>query len=197
MTPPTFFRIGGPAFEMDPFSTAAGIIAVIQIADRVIELCKYYIEAARDAPSDIRHIFVETSATKAVLDSLHFLHVTSCQQEAGDGTISKQSQEPATRALDHLYGDHGPVEACRRTLTDISRLFPHGHPNSTHASKASPNKSKVQVKAILTVLAWPLKEEKAKKLLAELVQHKSTINLALTIDSSRDIKDIKSRVSRM
>ncbi|KAK0618870.1 hypothetical protein B0T14DRAFT_430357 [Immersiella caudata] len=181
---------------MDPFSTAAGIIAVIQIADRVIELCKYYIETARDAPSDIQHIFVETSSIKAVLDSLHFLHATSRQHEAAHGTLPTQTPDPTTHALNHLYGDRGPVEACRRILTDMSYLFPQGSPNAAEPN-IPPNTSKAKAKAILTALAWPLKEGKAKKLLAELVQHKTTVNLALTVDSSRDIKDIKVKVNRM
>ncbi|KXX76563.1 Vegetative incompatibility protein HET-E-1 [Madurella mycetomatis] len=58
---------------MDPFSTAAGIIAVIQIADMVVSLCKCYLEAANDAPSDLRLILVETSTMKTVLESLSFL----------------------------------------------------------------------------------------------------------------------------
>ncbi|KAK4446724.1 hypothetical protein QBC34DRAFT_356380, partial [Podospora aff. communis PSN243] len=169
---------------MDPFSTAVAIIAVIQIADRVIELCKFYLEAARDAPSDLRHIFVETAALKAILDSLHFLHITS-------------TQELVTHSLVHLYGDDGPVEACRKTLTELCGLFPNDVPGATAASQASSKAARANLKSIMAALAWPLREGKARKLLSELVQHKTTINLALTVDSSRDIKSIKAKVDHI
>ncbi|KAK3389247.1 hypothetical protein B0H63DRAFT_556447 [Podospora didyma] len=43
----------------------------------------------------------------------------------------------------------------------------------------------------MAALAWPLKESKAKRLLSELVQYKTTISLALTSDLSRDIEEIR------
>ncbi|KAK4204649.1 vegetative incompatibility protein HET-E-1 [Triangularia verruculosa] len=58
---------------MDPFSTATSIITVIDVAAKVIALCKHYLVTACDAPSDLRRIFVETSALRTVLDSLDFL----------------------------------------------------------------------------------------------------------------------------
>ncbi|KAK0726405.1 hypothetical protein B0T21DRAFT_350542 [Apiosordaria backusii] len=155
---------------MDPFSTAAGVIAVIQIADRVISFCKEYLEAARDAPSDLRLILVETSMLKTILDSLDFL--TSCQHQ------------PASS--NYLFSSGGPIEACRKTLAELCQLFP---------SKGNSKKSKAKV--TLTALAWPLKEGKARKLLSDLAQHKSTVSLALTSDMSRDIKDVKHAVMQL
>jgi hypothetical protein len=49
---------------------SAGIIAIFQIADRVIGLCKLYIETVRDAPSDLRTILLETSTMKTILDNV-------------------------------------------------------------------------------------------------------------------------------
>jgi hypothetical protein len=51
----------------------ASIIAIYQIADRIIGLCKFYIETIHDAPSDIRKILVEMSALKAIFQDLEFL----------------------------------------------------------------------------------------------------------------------------
>jgi len=159
---------------MDPFSTAAGVITVVQLADRVIQICKWYIEATRDGvPSDLRHIFVETSTLKAVLDSLHFL---------SSGELSQHEAPSTTPGLGHLLGDDGPVEACRRILTTLSRLLRVPQTFSNAATTGNSSKS-FRVKAILAALAWPLKEGKARKLLAELAQHKATIMLAFTTDT--------------
>lgn len=145
---------------MDPFSTAAGVIAVIQIADRIISLCKNYLETVRDAPSDLRLIFIETSTLKTILESLNFL--ASYQQ---------------TTSLTGLLGDDGPVEASRKTLTELSNLFPSNYDTGTTSTS-----KRQKAKEILSSLAWPLKETKARKLLSELGQHKSTISLALAAD---------------
>jgi hypothetical protein len=44
-------------------------------------------------------------------------------------------------------------------------------------------KKKRKLIAALATLAWPLKEKKAKKLLEEIAQHKSTISLVLATES--------------
>jgi hypothetical protein len=43
-----------PAITME---VVASIIAVVQIADRIITMCKAYIEGVRDAPADLRHSY--------------------------------------------------------------------------------------------------------------------------------------------
>lgn len=134
---------------MDPLSTAASIFAVVQIADRVISLCKYYLELSRDAPSDLRAILIETSALRTILDNIQFL------ASSGHG--------PTT--LNTLTGDDGPIEGCRKTLDQLDGLF-----SSDYLHQTSGNRSKRRkVKATLTTLAWPFKEGTARKLLAEVV----------------------------
>lgn len=150
--------------EMEPFGTAAGIIAVIQLADRVIVLYKHYLESTLDAPSDLRLIFVETSTRKATVDSLNFLVLCQHEPTPPDVPLSKD----------------GPIEACRKTLEKLSELFPSDYTNESSGSTTQSKRRKV--KATLTALAWPLKETKARKLLSELGQHKATISLALTAD---------------
>lgn len=147
---------------MDPLSVAASIFAAIQTADRVISLCKFYLELASDAPSDLRVILIEASALKAILDNIQFL--------------ASNGHGPAT--LNTLVGKDGPVEGCRKALHQMSGLFP-----SEPAHRVSGTRSKRQkVTATLNTLAWPFKETRARKLLAEVVQHKTTLNLALTAD---------------
>ncbi|KAK3370926.1 hypothetical protein B0T24DRAFT_627387 [Lasiosphaeria ovina] len=162
---------------MDPLSIAASIFAAIQIADRVISLCKFYLELASDAPSDLRVILIEASALKAILDNIQFL------ASNGHGPVT----------LNTLIGKEGPVEGCRKALHQMSGLFP-----SESAQRTSGTRSKRQkVAATLHTLAWPFKETRARKLLAEVVQHKTTLNLALTVDISHDIKEIKGKASEI
>ncbi|OIW22523.1 hypothetical protein CONLIGDRAFT_606829 [Coniochaeta ligniaria NRRL 30616] len=162
---------------MDPLSIAASILAVVQIADRVISLCRFYLELSRDAPSDLRVILIETSALKTILDNIQFL--------------ASNGHGPTT--LSTLTGKDGPIEGCHKALDQLSGLF-----SSEYAHDASSNRSKRRkVKATLTTLAWPFKGSRARKLLAEVVQHKTTLNLALTADISLDIKDIKAKASEI
>ncbi|KAH8686369.1 hypothetical protein BGZ61DRAFT_454381 [Ilyonectria robusta] len=153
---------------MDPLSVVASIFAVVQIADRVISLCKYYLELSRDAPTDLRAILIETSALRTILDNIQFL------ASSGHG--------PTT--LNTLTRDDGPIEGCRKTLNQLDGLF-----SSDYLHQTSGNRSKRRkVKATLTTLAWPFKENTARKLLVEVVQHKTTLNLALTVDMWCEIK---------
>jgi hypothetical protein len=149
---------------MDPISIGASIIAFIQVADHVIDLCKSYLEAARDAPSDLRAILIETSTLRTLLDSLRFL--ASC------------GHSPTT--LHVPAGEEGPVEGCLRAINEIETLFPSDYtiPKGPWSSA-----KRQRVKVALAVLAWPFKEKKARKLLAELMQYKTTISLSLSTES--------------
>ena len=83
------------------------MIAIIQIADRIIGCCKFYIETARDAPSDLRIILRETSALKIVLENFKFL--SDC-----DGRLSA--------AKGRMFGADGPIKGCRRTVAELEKL---------------------------------------------------------------------------
>ena len=148
---------------MDPLSLAAGIIATIQIAERVIALCKRYLEAVQDAPSDLRIIFIEASTLKTILDNLQLL------ASWGHGPTD----------LDSLVGPNGPIEGCRRALTEISGLFPADYTQDTRCGRSKRRK----VKATLIDLAWPLKETRARKILTEIMQYKTTLILAIATES--------------
>lgn len=143
---------------------AANIIAIIQIADRVIGLCKFYLGNVHDAPSDLRAIFVEISAIKTSLESLQFLD--SCN-----------SRRPSL--LDGLSGDNGPIKGCENAIAKLEGLFPS---DIAHGSKGGRSKRR-KVNAASAALAWPLKEKRATGLLKELEQYKTTIHFALTMDS--------------
>ena len=140
------------------------MIAIIQIADRIISLCKFYVETARDAPSDLRAILIETSTLKTILENLNFL--TAC--DGPDSATAKQ-----------ISGADGPIEGSFRTVTELEKLFP----SDSIGTRGRKGSKKRRFNLVLTALAWPLKESKARKLLDEMMRYKATIILALTTNS--------------
>lgn len=152
----------------EAIALGASIIAIYQIADRVIGLCKLYIETVHDAPSDLRKILVEVSALKAIFQDLEFLK--DC-----DGKLST--------ALENMTGSDGAIGACRQAMADIDKLFPESYIDIHGSADGVSKRMKVACKATLVALAWPLKASKAKKLLQDILMHKTTITFALTVDS--------------
>jgi hypothetical protein len=58
---------------MDPLSAASSVIAVVQIADRIIDLCRAYITGVKDAPAELRAILIEVGSVKCVLEVIELL----------------------------------------------------------------------------------------------------------------------------
>ena len=145
-------------------AAVASVIAIIQITDRVVGLCKFYIETVKDVASDLRLILLEVSTLKTVLENLNFLN---------------EHNRGVSHAVSTLSGKDGAIEGCLRSIAELEKLFP-----SDWKSTAGRYKSKKQrVKATWAALVWPLKEKKAKKLLDEIMRYKTTITLAITTDS--------------
>ena len=148
----------------EAIALAASIVAIIQITDRIIDVCKFYIRTAKEASSDFRVILLETSTLKSIFENLNFL--TACNDKV-------------SRTVSTLSGEEGPIEGCRRSVTELEKLFSSG---SIRASGQNLSKKR-KVKETLAALAWPLKENKARKLLSEIMRYKTTIILALTTES--------------
>ncbi|KAK1589947.1 uncharacterized protein LY79DRAFT_556154 [Colletotrichum navitas] len=155
----------------DPFSLAASVFATIQIADRLVGICKHYIESVQDAPSDLRVILVETSAVKTILENVEFLLKCDNGQSMFDG----------------LSGGSGPIEGCRKAITDLLGLLP----SKQHQKKVHGKSKRQCIQLTLETIAWPLKETKARKLLEDIARHKGTITFALTTDAAHGIRNIQ------
>src|SRR5688500_577804 len=132
---------------------AASIIAVIQISDRIITLTKHYVETVQDAPRNLHIIRIEASTLKAIFESLNLL---------------QDPRHILSNNLQKLSGNDGPVEGCKRSVSELERLL-----DSTHQPTGNGKRRKIQ--ATLSSLAWPLKESKANTLLDEISRHKTTI----------------------
>ncbi|KAK2729735.1 hypothetical protein CKAH01_02709 [Colletotrichum kahawae] len=159
---------------------AASVFATVQIADRVISLCKRYIESIQDAPSDLRTILIETSSVKAILENVKVL--IECDNGQSD-------------IFDTLKGPSGPIEGCREAMKSLEGLFR----TDTAASQGLSRSRKLKSHALVTLatLAWPLKESKAKKLLQDVATHKSTISLALAAGTAHLVRDTARKATQI
>ena len=85
-----------------------------------------------------------------------------------------------SKILSSLAGKDGPIEGCESSMTALELLFPR---DTLHMQGQQGSKKKRKLTVALATLAWPFKEKKAKKLLEEISQHKSTISLVLATES--------------
>jgi hypothetical protein len=145
---------------MDPLSITAGVIAIIQIADRIISVCKDYITAVKDAPNDLRTILIEVGSVKSLLEVTELLIL---KRTHGNNSVLESSE--------------GPLRGCEEALKALEKMFPMQVDRS-----ATGKRRKVVVS--LTNLAWPFKEGKARKLLEDIGRHKATLSLALTTETA-------------
>jgi Fungal N-terminal domain of STAND proteins len=145
---------------MEVLSLTASVVGIIQIADRIAGVCISYIDSVKDYPKDLRRIYVEVTSLKVVFQSLRFLD----EDDAEDST-----------ALQTLRDHDGPVIECKKAMADLSELLPRAEPQ---ISRKGAKRQKIN-KALAT-LAWPLKADRARKLLDDIIQYKLTISVALT-----------------
>ncbi|KAK3689399.1 hypothetical protein B0T22DRAFT_513785 [Podospora appendiculata] len=151
----------------EAIALAASVTAIVQIADRVIGVCKHYIRTARDAPSDLRTILVETSTLKTY-------------------------QTDVSASVGKLVGDSGPIQLCLQAMAELESLL-----SSSETASARPSQTRTKrqrVKETITALAWPLKEFRARKLLEDVTRCKETVTLALSAELVRNVKFVKQKV---
>jgi len=171
----------------------ASVVAFVQLADRVINLSKFYLEALHDCPHDIKTVLAEITSLKALLETLNFL--IRLEVDASH----------ASSILTRFGGQNGPVEGCRNAMAMLEKLIP------SH-TRAPPQKGK-KATELLKYLAWPLHQTKATKL---LILRESALVVFVTVPNfhlvdgrgeamigtnergdRRDIKDIKANLSEI
>lgn len=138
--------------DIDPLSFTASVIAIIGLAAEVIKRCKDYVSALEDAPTDLCSILIEVGSVKCVLETLEM----------------RSNLSPSFLSV----GADGPVEGCHRELKALRNLIPATLPSKRKRSQLNT--------ATCAKLAWPFKEDKARKILENLGRHKLTIILILT-----------------
>ncbi|KAK2693816.1 hypothetical protein QWA68_008438 [Fusarium oxysporum] len=83
---------------------------------------------------------------------------------------------------------NGPIKSCHSCLASLVALLPPTMGQSQTGKRR---------KLTLVDLAWPLKQSKVRKLLAEISHHKATLLLAMSGDMSRDLKEIRVGIERL
>jgi hypothetical protein len=154
---------------MDPLSIGASMLAFVGLADRIIRATRFCIDSLQDAPSDIRMIFCEVSSLRTIVDIL----TGSDQSASSGGELEAIENVGLTFPLDWA----GPIEGCRRCLASLEALLPSGASALSGSATASSRR-----RMTLAELAWPLKQSKARRMLADLSQHKATLLLAISGD---------------
>jgi hypothetical protein len=141
---------------MDPLSIASGVAGLITLAEVVISRTYNTIIACKHASEDSRKLLREVQALVGILQSLSSL-------ESKLGTAALQSHIPAAQVL-----------SCQQTLQNIRDKL----------EKSDPKENGISIfqKAKRT-LKWPLSASDTDKFLAEMERHKSTFDLALSVDA--------------
>ena len=142
----------------DPVSIAASIGGLISLADIVFIHVFRYARSAVNAKQEVKLLADEIKALAGVLQSLHLL--------ANGLEAEGQLFDPTVRA--HHLG------LLSSTLNRLQERV--GKTHDENGSKA---------KHMLQQLIWPFSTSDTKKLLEDLIQHKTTISLALSADSLR------------
>ncbi|KAK4158998.1 hypothetical protein QBC43DRAFT_193013, partial [Cladorrhinum sp. PSN259] len=156
----------------EAFGLVASIIAVVQLTDRIATVCKFCIESLEDCPQDLRGILIEISSTRALFDNLDFL---------------RQHDPHSTSFLEKLGGANGPVMECHAAVKELENLLPWDYFCIARENRTKRQKADIMFK----MLAWPLKQSRAKELLSRIVQHKTSINTAVSVEVLQTVRDIK------
>jgi hypothetical protein len=112
---------------------AASIIAVVQITDRVIHLCKFWLGSLKDAPADIRIILLEVSTLRTILDTIHFV------SDTGTGPV-----------LTCLSGKNGPIEACKEAVAGLESLLPSDHVTQANGTGKKRARLRLRLQLVLS-----------------------------------------------
>ncbi|KAM7206371.1 hypothetical protein V8F20_002720 [Naviculisporaceae sp. PSN 640] len=169
----------------EPLSIGASIVAFIQVAEGVIRASSFCIDAIQDAPTDLQMILCEVTSVKFIV--------------AGFNRPEWHESPHSTGFLSKLFARSGPVDACKRCLSALEDLLPSEAKQGSSPMSLIRNGpgGKGHRRISLAQLAWPFKQSKARKLLAELSHHKATLLLAISGDIAHDLKEIQTALSRL
>ncbi|KAF7537322.1 hypothetical protein G7054_g3825 [Neopestalotiopsis clavispora] len=151
---------------------ASSIITVIELSAKAVKQCKHIIDTARDAPRDLRNILVEVSSLKAALENLDYLNKV-------DHDFAEE--------VSNQKGIGNAVHECEETLGDLVKQL--GDLSIRDSRQTRPGK-RAKIKA---AFQWTWNETTARKLLNDVLQHKTTITLGLLTQTScsREVHEVK------
>jgi hypothetical protein len=143
---------------MDGLSSAASVIAVIQLAGSILKICGGYIHEVKDARKEITSLQQQVEGITTVLEKLRE-HL-----QGPNGTKLFTSQ-----ILD------GSIADCRSVLEALEKKI---HPDKTGLGTVKKKMRRLGIRA----LKWPLKRTEVQEVMSELEKYKSLFTLSLSID---------------
>lgn len=138
---------------------ASSIVALVQISASVYSATSKFYRDAREAKSNISALATQTRNLSGVLQSLSLLASSPLFHDAGI---------PIPDFRDTY------IESCRTTLHKIKRRLEKAEDDFENGSHR---------KVITRSLKWPFASEETKDLVAELSQHRDTLQLALSAET--------------
>ncbi|OCL08091.1 vegetative incompatibility protein HET-E-1 [Glonium stellatum] len=144
---------------MTGIGEAASIIAVVQLADRIICLCGEYTLAVRGAKEYIERLTSEVKALKRVLES--------ADKMTRIGETKLYTSESVLEVL------AGSIKECNSTLSQLE-------------IQLSPRRGRKLMKSFGMRLMWPFKSKDVAEIIEGLNRHKATITLALNLDQTKN-----------
>jgi ankyrin repeat domain-containing protein 50 len=144
--------------NMDGLSTAASVIAVVQISGQVFNLCQTYYSEVKDARKDIQRLRNEVTSLQDV-----FINI----RDLADAPSSAKLP-----TLDLLNKNSGLLQQCCTDLKDL-------------AEKLESAQGKGEMKKIgARSLRWPFSKREVDKAIAAIERCKTTFSCALDADQA-------------
>jgi hypothetical protein len=143
---------------MDGPSTAASVIAVIQISGQVFDLCRTYYLEVKNARKDIQRLRDEMTSLQDLLTNV--------------ADLAKAPGSAKLPILGRLNQPDGPVQQCMTELKGLTETLESG-------------RGKDEMKQFgLRALKWPFSVKDIDKTVKAIGRHKEMFNLALTADQT-------------
>ena len=149
----------------DPISVSASIAGLITITDTVFNRTFKYVKSVKGAPNEVSSLVLMVGALSGIL---HNLHLVASQLEG----------EPFDTAIqvNHVY-------SCIQTVEKVEKIL----------DKFQSSSARSQNMETMKRLKWPFSVSEAKTLCAEIEGHKTTLSLALNVDSMAGLLQSLSR----
>jgi hypothetical protein len=140
---------------MDGFSSAASVIAVIQLTGSIVKICGSYIQEAKDARNQVMFLQRTVAGLESVLHKLREL-----------------LQEPCDTKLCTSSSLVNNISDCLSRLEGLKE-------------KIDPVRGKPMMRRLgIRALKWPLKRTEVDKIIQDLERYKSSFILSLQVDQT-------------
>lgn len=150
----------------DPVSISASIAGLVSLADMVFSRIYRYVKAVNNAAKDITKLSFQVGALYGVLSSLRL--------------VSDQLEDEAFNSTARVHLIH----SCYQTLERVKSILDR---DDTSPFQDQP------FEKIKRKLRWPFTSTEVRDLIKELEEHKSTLGLALNVDSKLGLLRVLSK----